>query len=133
MASADSWAVEPLPRVGSHRRHWTTVVLAATAVVLAVQGCAGLEQLVTDEQRLESEIARGRAQREGTMNLKWQSRSLGEIVGEYGPPRRILDIPGGGNPPGFVLVYGRDDDTGCLDTFAMVYGREPLVKMYQCR
>lgn len=108
-------------------------VAAAALLAVIATGCAGLEPLVTEEQRVQREVARARAQREGNMNLEWQNRTFNEIVKAYGPPRRILEIPGGGNPPGFVLIYGRDGHSGCLDTFSMVYGRDPLVKMYQCR
>ena len=75
----------------------------------------------------------GRVARETQMNLQWQNHTLAELLRGMGEPRLLLDIPGGGNPPGFVLVYPRDVATGCIDTFAVTYGREMLVRVYQCR
>jgi len=43
--------------------------------------------------------------------------------------------PGGGNPPGFVVVYGLDDRSGCIDAFAInaAVTREPTVRIYADR
>jgi hypothetical protein len=71
--------------------------------------------------------------RERTMNQYWQNRRYSELVATLGQPRMLLNIPGGGNPPGFVAVYPRDSTTGCIDAFAMVYGSDPLVRGYYCR
>ena len=71
--------------------------------------------------------------RERTMNQYWQNRRYSELVATLGQPRMLLNIPGGGNPPGFVAVYPLDVATGCIDAFAMVYGSDPLVRGYYCR
>ena len=71
--------------------------------------------------------------RETAMNQLWQNRRYSELVATLGQPPRLLSIPGGGNPPGFVAVYGRDPTTGCIDAFAMVYGSDPRVRVYHCR
>jgi len=67
------------------------------------------------------------------MNQYWQNRRYSELVATLGQPRMLLNIPGGGNPPGFVALYGRDAASGCIDAFAMVYGSNPLVRVYYCR
>lgn len=67
------------------------------------------------------------------MNQAWQDHTVQQLLQAKGPPRVLLDIPGGGNPPGFVMVYPRDAATGCLDTFAVVFGAESRVRSYQCR
>ena len=67
------------------------------------------------------------------MNRYWQNRRYSELVATLGQPRMLLNIPGGGNPPGFVAVYGTDPVTRCVDAFAMVYGSDPLVRVYYCR
>ena len=67
------------------------------------------------------------------MNGQWQHRHFSELVATLREPLLVLNIPGGGNPPGFAVVYGRDALTGCIDAFALVYGRDPTIRMYYCR
>jgi len=74
-----------------------------------------------------------RAARERQVNDAWQNHTMRELVDDWGPPRQLLDIPGGGSPPGFVLVYPRDEGTGCIDAFAVMVGDVIRVRSYQCR
>lgn len=67
------------------------------------------------------------------MNQQWQSRRLSDLKAALGTPRMLLNIPGGGNPPGFVAVYGRDAATGCIDAFALLPGTDPVIRVYHCR
>ena len=71
--------------------------------------------------------------REAAMNRMWQKRRLSELRTALGAPRMILNIPGGGNPPGFIALYGIDPVTRCVDTFALVYGSDPVIRVYYCR
>ncbi|HEY0825450.1 MAG TPA: hypothetical protein VGD76_16805, partial [Ramlibacter sp.] len=77
--------------------------------------------------------ALARAEREATMNSRWRNRPLSELVRTLGKPMLTMDIPGGGTPPGFVVVYRPDAATGCIDAFAVTLGRDPVVRLYQCR
>ena len=74
-----------------------------------------------------------RAVREQQINQQWQNHTLRELVDRWGPPRQLLDIPGGGNPPGSVIVYPRDPATGCVDSFALTHGEVTRVRSYSCR
>lgn len=74
-----------------------------------------------------------RLEREHTMNARWQNRPLSELVQVRGEPPLILTIPGGGNPPGFAAVYDLDRASGCVDAFALLYGRDPTIRIYHCR
>lgn len=78
-------------------------------------------------------VAGSPAAREAQMNRLWQRRRFSELRAVLGTPLTFLDIPGGGNPPGFVAVYPRDPATGCLDAFALVYAPDPVIRLYQCR
>lgn len=100
--------------------------LAATAILGT--GCANL-----DAARSGGSDDAAKWDREVAMNQRWQSRPLSHLVAEMGEPRMILTIPGGGNPPGFAAVYGRNAATGCLDAFALVYGADPTIRSYHCR
>ena len=72
------------------------------------------------------------AAREAQLTDQWKSHRYSELIAARGRPLRLLDIPGGGNPPGFVAVYPRDPASGCLDAFALVYGPDPLIRAYRC-
>ena len=74
-----------------------------------------------------------RLEREAVMNERWNNRRMSELVAAMGEPERLLSIPGGGSPPSFAAVFGRDPATGCIDAFALVYGSEPTVRAYHCR
>ena len=71
--------------------------------------------------------------REKVMNERWQDRSYVELVHTLGQPKRVMKIPGGGNPPSFAVVYGWDPVTGCIDAFAISEGPDPVVRVYHCR
>ena len=71
--------------------------------------------------------------RESAMNEQWRNRSYSDLMATMGQPVLIMTIPGGGNPPGFVAVYGKDTVSGCIDAFAMMYGRDPTIRVYHCR
>jgi hypothetical protein len=74
-----------------------------------------------------------RLQRESAMNTRWQNRPLAELIAALGEPPLIMSIPGGGNPPGFVVVYGVDPLSGCIDAFALFYGGDAIIRVYHCR
>jgi hypothetical protein len=108
-----------------------TALLAALLAAAWLTGCS-----LTPEQggaAGERTNSLSRNLREREMNLRWQDHRMSELRASLGAPVAMLDIPGGGNPPGFVLVYPRDAATGCLDAFALVYGRDPVIRTYQCR
>ena len=71
--------------------------------------------------------------REAVMNGEWQNHTLSDLVAAKGQPKMVLQIPGGGNPPGFIVVYGVDPDTGCIDAFAVTHETAPRVRIYHCR
>lgn len=108
---------------------------AALAITLAAAGCAGLEGAARPGQPDVARSAAARYQRELDMNRQWQNRPLRDLVANAGKPQLTMNIPGGGNPPGFVVVYGLDDRSGCIDAFAInaAVTREPTVRIYYCR
>lgn len=107
----------------------------ALALVLGVTGCASDEVKRIPRQHPTFSAANGvaRSVREAEMNRQWQNRPLAELMGELGRPKMILNIPGGGMPPSFAVVYGPDPDSGCVDAFAISSRGEPLVRIYHCR
>ena len=112
--------------------NWRRPLLLAT--VLA-SGCQQLEP-GWQEGTTEAEAAlagTASAWREAAMNRRWQNRPLSELKLAMGEPRLLMQIPGGGNPPGFAAVYGVDQATGCIDSFALFHGRDPLIRVYHCR
>jgi hypothetical protein len=108
---------------------------ALLALALAAASCADLEGAVRNDGPESRPGPAARYQRELEMNRQWQNRPLSDLVANSGKPKLTMNIPGGGNPPGFVVVYGLDDRTGCIDAFAINAGttREPTVRIYYCR
>lgn len=109
--------------------------VAALAIALAAAGCADLEAAARSGEPEARLSAAARYQRELDMNRQWQNRPLSDLVANAGKPKLTMNIPGGGNPPGFVVVYGLDDRSGCIDAFAInaAVTREPTVRIYYCR
>lgn len=112
------------PRTARSSRRW------ALALALVLAGC----QQVPLGGGNADDMTVSKEQREDSMNRRWQLHSMSELVRTLGPPALMLDIPGGGNPPGYALVYGQHAGTGCLDTFAVATGpADPIVRSYFCR
>ena len=84
---------------------------------------------VVNNKRIEA-VYHGR---EAAMNEKWTNQRLSDLVAVMGTPTMIMNIPGGGQPPGFAVVFGRDPGTGCIDAFAMMYAKDPIIRQYHCR
>jgi hypothetical protein len=114
----------------------------------AVRGAAALALLLVLSACAEGEVQRIprqphptfgstadpiRLQREAEMNRQWQNQPLAALVDAYGRPRMVMNIPGGGMPPSFAVVYGTDPATGCIDAFAVSASSVPLVRVYHCR
>lgn len=116
---------------GARRRTPVRVGLGLAATLLA-GSCA-----LVPPARAPSpadELAESRRARELALNEAWRNRRLSELLNTQGRPRLFLDIPGGGSPPGFVVVYWREARTGCIDTFVLGPGSpEPVIRAYQCR
>jgi hypothetical protein len=109
--------------------------MAVLALAALAAGCAPLPQ--PPQPAPERHAARHEngpgALREADMNRRWQNQPLSELVAALGRPARVMNIPGGGSPPGFVVVYGVDAATGCIDAFALMYAVDPIVRVYHCR
>jgi hypothetical protein len=105
----------------------------ALAIALAGAGCADLASIERERHAYTAANSANRYQRELEMNRQWQNRPLSELVATLGQPRITMNIPGGGNPPGFAVVYGQDERTGCIDAFAVNASREPTIRIYYCR
>jgi hypothetical protein len=107
------------------------------ALVLALAACAQgeIQRVVAREPHPSAGNATrfARSEREAAMNREWQNRPLAELLHAYGQPQMVMNIPGGGMPPGFALVYGRDPASGCIDAFAVGSGSELVIRVYHCR
>src|SRR4051812_20745779 len=103
-------------------------------LALLVGACADGE--VTRIPREHANLGIGdpaaRRQREADMNREWQNRPLADLIRVLGRPRMVMNIPGGGMPPGYAVVYGPDPDTGCIDAFAIAERGNPVVRAYHC-
>lgn len=106
---------------------------AAGMLALAAAACQTLDLDRVQQDGPPTAGASSRSSREAAMNRQWQHHHLSELVSAMGQPRMTLHIPGGGNPPGFAVIYGTDPASGCVDAFAMYYGLDPTIRLYHCR
>lgn len=113
---------------------WTWRLPLLAAVLLAA-GCETAEREWREGPTDEGAAASGNAStwREVTMNRRWQNQPFSQLKAALGEPLMIMDIPGGGNPPGMVAVYPVDDKTGCTDAFALLFADDPVIRVYHCR
>jgi hypothetical protein len=123
---------------GSAARHvWTGAARAASmlALVLVVTACAQHEvhRIPRQHPTFSTATPVARSQRETEMNREWQNKPLAELIAARGRPPMIMNIPGGGMPPSFAVVYGSDPGSGCIDAFAISSIGEPVVRIYHCR
>jgi hypothetical protein len=110
---------------------WAALAIAALA---GVTGCRDLLMDASREGPGFDGVGGGlRDAHEIAMNRRWQNRRLSELIGEMGAPTLFMNIPGGGNPPGFAAVYGLDRASGCIDAFAFVPAPDPIIRIYHCR
>lgn len=128
MASREA---RPCQETAAARSTWNVGV---AAIVLCLAGCAELERAAREQPQPGDAGGGGvRDRREAEMNRRWQDQPLTELVATLGQPMLTMNIPGGGTPPGFVVVYGEHGSSGCIDAFAVNSGREPRVRVYYCR
>ena len=98
-------------------------------VLAACAGCADLQ----GGRHPEVSGTSNRNAREAEMNQRWQNRRMSELLAVMGQPVLVMSIPGGGNPPGFALVYAQDSASGCIDAFAILHEQDPRIRVYYCR
>ena len=108
---------------------------AALALLLALAACAQgeIHRIPRPHPTLGNAANLPRSQREAEMNRQWQNQPLAALMDAYGRPKLVMNIPGGGMPPSFAVVYGTDPTTGCIDAFAVSAGSQPVVRIYHCR
>lgn len=109
--------------------------LPLVMVVVLATGCETAQREWREGSTEEEAAASGSATvwREATMNRRWQNQPLSSLRALRGEPVLMMDIPGGGNPPGMVAVYPVDPATGCTDAFALMFGQDPVIRVYHCR
>ena len=107
------------------------------AVVLGLSACAGNEVRRIPRQSSHPQFspasAAARYDREAEMNRQWQNRPVADLLVALGRPKMVMNIPGGGMPPSYAVVYGQDPASGCIDAFAVSSTSEPVVRIYHCR
>lgn len=108
-----------------------SVALLAASLLLACQQPLLPEAL--QHPQIGAWSMEARLGRERAMNTEWQNHTLAELLAAKGRPMLVLQIPGGGNPPGFVVVFGVDAASGCVDSFAVSHEPEARVRIYHCR
>lgn len=120
---------------GALRATYRACRLPLVALMMLAAGCETARREWREGPSEEDALASGSAatRREVAMNRQWQQQPFSRLRAALGEPVLVMDIPGGGNPPGVVAVYQVDPGTGCRDAFALMLGRDPVIRVYHCR
>jgi hypothetical protein len=124
------------PAAQEHPGRCERIARCSPLLLLGLAACAQFDVQPLpreDHHRVSPVAATARQQREAEMNRQWQNKPLAELLATLGMPQMTMSIPGGGMPPGFAVVYGRDPASGCIDAFAVSATDQPVVRIYHCR
>ncbi len=96
--------------------------------VLSV-GCA---QLPVPEA--SGSFASVRQEREAQMRARWAGHLYAELVAEMGREGASMTTPNAQGEPRSAVIFGVNDPlSGCVDSFVVINGDEPLIGNYYCR
>ena len=105
------------------------LLVISLPVLLGLQGCSSIEPEAEQEV-----VAPAAPTRERVMHERWAGRDYQELIAELGPPVYEMTIPRYGWPNSRALLYGTDEESGCVDAFLIVKGDERTwVEDYYCR
>ena len=114
-------------------RSFGKATASCVAALLLLSACQQFAIDASEHPRFGASNLAARQGREDAMNTQWQNQHLSQLVAARGQPMLVMNIPGGGMPPSFVVVYGMDPGTGCIDAFAVSHDRDPRIRIYHCR
>ncbi|MEH6826406.1 MAG: hypothetical protein V7629_21165 [Motiliproteus sp.] len=105
------------------------IVTLAVLMLGLMSGCAATpEELAAYKAAMPG----GQGQ-EQVMRKRWMDKPYRELVAHMGREGLVMDIPRYGWPPSSAVVYGYNEATGCVDSFLVMHGEEPMIKDYFCR
>lgn len=111
-----------------HRQLRGLAAACALAAVAALAGCAG------SSTRLPDPVVADRDGRERLLQQRWIGRTRAELVGSFGEPSMVMNVPGGRLPESIILVYrNKDSASGCIDAFVVLRDSEERIWNYFCR
>ena len=108
-----------------------------TLAVVWLAGCANLREadFVAPVPPPSTEpIAGGRNGREHALQQQWIGRTRAELIGSFGQPSMVMNVPGNRLPESVILVYrNRDSAGGCVDAFVVLRDSREHIWNYFCR
>lgn len=78
--------------------------------------------------------AKFRHDREELMRARWTGRLYVDLVAEMGREGVSMTMPSGGGQTNSAVIFGINDPvSGCVDSFVVLNGDEPIIENYYCR
>lgn len=116
-------------KVSSFRAFFSLVILTA------LDGCTTLQE-PGDSPEFSPEKTTTQAKRERGLQSAWRGKSYEALIGNFGSPQIVMDVPGNNPMRTSIAIFGAKDRTsGCIDAFTLVVLRsgETVVADYFCR
>lgn len=103
--------------------------LKAVAVATLSMGCAEVPA-----PELADSFASVRQEREAQMRERWAGRLYADLVAEMGRTGESMTVPSKRGETRSAVVFGINDPlSGCVDSFVVINGDEPIIGDYYCR
>ena len=79
-------------------------------------------------------FASARQGREAQMRERWEGRLYAELVKEMGRTGESMTVISKRGETRSVIIFGINDPlSGCIDSFGVINGDEPIIDSYSCR
>ncbi|MEH6472386.1 MAG: hypothetical protein V7752_14145 [Halopseudomonas sp.] len=107
----------------------TALTLIVSVVLVWAEGCAPVSQ--TEKTDFYSSF---RHDRELEMRERWAGRLYADLVAEMGHEGESMTTPNSQGRTSSAVVFGVNDPiSGCVDSFIIINGEEPIIDNYFCR
>lgn len=112
-----------------HKGRLTGWILMVATMATLLMSCTWVPKPETTDSS-----ASARQAREAQMRERWEGRLYAELVKEMGRTGKSMTVPSKWGDIRSVIIFGINDPlSGCIDSFGVINGDEPMIDSYSCR
>lgn len=112
-----------------HKSRITGWILIVATMATLLMSCTWVPKPETTDS-----FASARQSREAQMRERWEGHLYAELVKEMGRTGKSMSVPNKWGESRSVIVFGINDPlSGCIDSFGVINGNEPIIDNYSCR